>query len=93
MRGVAKTGQAIFKSRIDRPPSNRMANSFLDGLSLKKQMPRSIDSKITPMLRVGKKTADGSRPAKVVFKRLQQPKHTPITEAAASLFGCKREAG
>ena len=44
-----------------------------------------MESKITPILSVGKKIALSSNPASVVFSKLQQPKHTPIQEATASL--------
>lgn len=40
--------------------------------------------KITPIFSVGKKTALGSTPARIVFKRLQQPKNAPIHAATIS---------
>ena len=46
-----------------------------------------MESKITPMLSVGKKIALGSMPASDVLSKLQQPKNRPMQDATASLRG------
>ena len=46
-----------------------------------------MESKITPILSVGKKIALSSNPASDVFSKLQQPKNRPMQDATASLRG------
>ena len=46
-----------------------------------------MESKITPILSVGKKIALSSKPASDVLSKLQQPKNRPTQDATASLRG------
>ena len=80
---------ARFNSRIDDAPRRRTAISLCLIFSPKKSMPESMESKITPMLSVGKKIALSSLPASVVFSRLQQPKKRPTSDAVTSLVHLK----
>ena len=88
---------AVFYPRVnstmDRTPKIRIESSFFRIFSLKRIAPQRIESRITPMLSVGKRIALSSIPASEVFKRLQHPKKRPTQQATASFCGGGEAAG
>ena len=72
---------------MDAPPKIKTVISLFCIFSLKKITPQIIESKITPILSVGKNIALSSNPASDVFSKLQQPKNRPTQDATASLRG------
>ena len=79
-----------FSNKIDIPPSPKTQNSFFVSFSRNSAAAQSVDSRITPMLRVGKNIALSSRPASNVLSKLQQPKNAPTHAATVSLRIQKR---
>ena len=76
-----------FKRRIDTMPKQSTASSFFVIFSRKSRAPRSIVKRIIPTFSVGKNTALGNRPARVVLRRLQHPKNRPTNAADAPILG------
>lgn len=70
-----------FNNKIDVILKIKMAAFLFEIFSLKKIIPQSIESIITPMLRVGKKIALSSLPESVVLSKLQHPKQAPMQDA------------
>ena len=78
-----------FSKRMDIPPKTKTKISFFESFSLKIIAADTVESRITPMLSVGKNIALSSRPASRVLSRLQQPKNAP-TKAATVLLRARR---
>ena len=83
--------QPKFNSKIAIAPNPKIKISFFEIRSRNISAPLSKDSKITPILSVGKSIALSSIPASVVLSKLQLPKNRPTQDAAAMLRGCIAE--